>query len=87
MTTTGTAVDYYYAGAPCHPGTTLPANVTGECDHKHRTGRSAQKCIAELDRAIKRGHGQAAYCDRQVMAILVDGSRVTGTVLDDEVTP
>jgi hypothetical protein len=58
---------YYYAGAPNHPGTTLPANVTGNCPHHHRSYETAERCIRETDRAIKRGNGPAAYCDRQVM--------------------
>jgi len=57
----------YFAGAPRHAGTTLPANVTGDCDHDHRTPEAAQACIEATDRAIKRGHGPNAYCDRIVM--------------------
>jgi hypothetical protein len=57
----------YYAGAPCIPGTGLPRNVTGNCPHEHRTPEAAQRCIDALDRAIKRGHGPNAYCDRIVM--------------------
>lgn len=59
---------YFYAGAPLMPGTNLPSNVTGECGHKHRTPEAAERCITALDRAIKRGHGPNAYCDRVVMA-------------------
>lgn len=70
----------YYAGAPFHAGTALPANVTGECSHHHRTPEGAQRCIKRLDAAIKRGHGTNAYCDRIVMRCIVDGSRrVAGT--------
>jgi hypothetical protein len=58
----------YRAGAPWHPGTNLPRNVTGECPHRHRTPQAAQRCIDELDRSIKNGHGAGAYCDRVVMA-------------------
>lgn len=57
----------YYAGARYHIGTCLPSNVTGECDHEHATAAEAQECIDDLDAAIKRGNGRAAYCDRVVM--------------------
>lgn len=57
----------YYGGAPRHPGTPLPSNVTGECPHEHRTPEAAQRCIDDVDRSIKRGNGPGAYCDRVVM--------------------
>jgi len=57
----------YRAGAPHHPSTTLPSNVTGECPHLHRTPEAAEACIDRHDRAIKRGHGRNAYSDRVVM--------------------
>lgn len=65
---------WYYAGAPLHPGTCIPNNVTGECPHKHRTPGAAQKCIARMDASIKRGH-PGAYCDRVVM-VYDDGTHV-----------
>ena len=66
---------YFYAGAPYHPGTNLPSNVTGECPHRHRTAAKAQDCIRKLDRSIKRGHGLNAYCDRIVMVHDSEGRR------------
>lgn len=64
---------YYVAGAPYHPGTRMPTNVTGECPHRHRTPEAAERCIEQMDRAIKAGHGPNAYCDRQVVAFSDDG--------------
>lgn len=64
---------HYYAGAPRRPGSNLPNNVTGECKHRHKTPEAAQRCIDALDRSIKRGHGEAAYCDRVVMVREADG--------------
>jgi hypothetical protein len=66
---------YYYAGAPHRPGSNLPSNMTGECEHQHRTPEAAQRCIDALDASIKRGHGQSAYCDRRVMVHEADGRR------------
>ena len=57
----------YRASSPYNPGTGLPMSVTGECDHRHRTPEAVEECIGRLDRAIKRGHGPSAYCDRIVM--------------------
>lgn len=54
------------------PGTNLHANVTGDCPHKHRTYKAAQNCIDRTNRAIKRGHGSNAYCDRDVVLITLD---------------
>lgn len=67
---------HYVAGAIWHPGTTLPANVTGECGHRHRTPEAAEACIARHDAAIKRGHGQNAYSDRVVVKVTSTGRRV-----------
>lgn len=61
---------YYFAGGRRMPGTGLPANVTGDCPHRHRTPEAAERCIDDMDRAIKRGHGPNAYCDRIVMVQL-----------------
>lgn len=69
---------YYVAGAMYAPGTTLPSNVTGECAHRHRTPEAAQRCIEDLDRSIKRGNGQHAYCDRVVIEV-ADGQRSVWT--------
>jgi hypothetical protein len=66
---------HYKAGAPHHPGTALPNNVTGECPHRHRTPEAAQRCVARADRAIKRGHGTNAYSDRIVIEVADDGRR------------
>lgn len=63
---------YYIAGAPNHPGTTLPANVRGDCPHRHRTPEAAQRCADADDRSVKKGHGQHAYSDRRVIRV-VDG--------------
>lgn len=65
-----TAPRYFIAGsARMIPGTGLPANVTGDCPHRHRTPEAAQRCIDALDRSIKRGHGRNAYADRVVVAV------------------
>lgn len=64
---------YYYAGAPRHPGTPLPSNVTGECPHEHRSPEAAQRCIDELDRSIKRGTNGHGHADRVVMVHWQDG--------------
>lgn len=61
MTTT------YRAGAPWHPSTMLPSNVTGECSHQHRSVAAAERCIASHDSSIKNGHGRNASSDRSVM--------------------
>jgi len=66
---------YYLGGAPFLPGTNLPGNVTGECPHRHRTPAAARACIESVDRAIKRGHGENAYCDRVVMVTDGQGTR------------
>lgn len=58
---------YFYAGAPNMPTNSIPNNVTGNCPHRHRTPEAAMDYIREMDRAIKRGHGTNAYCDRIVM--------------------
>lgn len=50
---------YYSAGAPY---------ITDECPHRHRTPDGAQRCIDQLDRAIRRVHGPSACCARVVMA-------------------
>jgi hypothetical protein len=68
---------WYYAGAPRRPGTPIPMNVTGDCPHRHRSPEAAQRCIDDMDRSIKRGHGQNAYCDRVVMVVEVDGEGIT----------
>lgn len=65
---------WYSAGADYHPGTNLPANVTGECPHRHRTPEAAQRCIDQMSAAISRGHGNA-YCDRVVMVEECGGNR------------
>jgi len=65
---------WYMAGAAWAPGTTMPDNVTGECGHRHRTPEAAQRCIDKLDRAIKRGHGPNAYCDRAVVIVRTTGA-------------
>lgn len=57
----------YRAGSPWLASTTMPANVTGECSHEHRTAEAAQRCIDAFDRAVKHGHGPDAYADRCVM--------------------
>ncbi len=59
--------DRYIAGGKRHPGTNLPSNVTGDCAHLHRTPEAAQACIDDMDRSIKIGHGERAYCDRLVL--------------------
>lgn len=64
---------YYFAGSTYLPGTRVPDNVTGQCPHRHRTPEAAERCIERLDRAIKRGHGRNAYCDRIVMMADHDG--------------
>jgi hypothetical protein len=75
MDTNTNRISHYIAGALRHPGTTIPANVTGECSHKHRSADAAAKCIAAHDAAIKRGHGRNAYSDRKVIAVDVNGKR------------
>lgn len=67
---------HYIAGAPFMPGTNLPSNVTGECPHRHRTPEAAQRCIDDMDRRIKRGHGRHAYCDRVVIEVSPNGRQV-----------
>ena len=68
---------YYYAGAPYHSGTNLPNNVTGECEHEHKTPKAAQRCIDELNASIERDSNGKGYCDRVVMVRKADGeSRV-----------
>jgi len=57
----------FFAGAERPPGATLPTNVSGDCPHHHRTPEAAQRCIDQLDRSIKNGHGPNAYADREVM--------------------
>lgn len=70
---------FFYAGAPLVPGTCQPNNVTGECGHQHKTPEAAQRCIDQMDRAIKIGHGKSAYCDRIVMtAIAVGRDKIIG---------
>lgn len=58
---------YYFAGALSIPGTGIPNNVTGNCPHRHLKPETAQACIDKMDRAIKRGHGNNAFCDRQII--------------------
>lgn len=58
---------YFYAGAPRDASTGRVANTTGECEHHHQTPEAAQRCIDEMDRALKRANGPSAYCDRSVM--------------------
>jgi len=53
------------------PGTNIPANVTGDCPHLHKTPEAARRCIDDMDRAIKRGHGSDAYCDRSIIEVQV----------------
>ncbi len=69
-------IRHFIAGALRIPGTTILANVTGDCPHHHRTAESAARCIAAHDTAIKRGHGPHAYSDRKVIAIHADGRRL-----------
>jgi len=57
---------YYYAGSAYD-------NVTGDCPHRHRSFKAAERCIESMDAAIKRGHGKAAFCDRVVMIHHQDG--------------
>ena len=71
-------MQYYYGGAPYHPGTSLPNNVTGECPHKHKTPGAAQRCIDDMTRSMREGHGPAAYCDRVVMVAEAVRERGTG---------
>jgi|CXWL01.1.fsa_nt_gi hypothetical protein len=66
---------WYIAGGHNHPGTNLPANVTGDCPHRHRTSAAAQRCIDSMDAAVKRGHGRNAYADRIVIEV-IDGRKV-----------
>lgn len=66
----------FIAGGHNHLGTTLPANVTGDCPHKHRTAEAAEACIARHDAAIKRGHGSNAYSDRVVIELDYQGHKV-----------
>lgn len=60
---------YYLAGGSNHPGTTIPANVRGDCPHQHRTPAAAQACADADDRSVKLGHGPHAYSDRRVLAV------------------
>lgn len=71
---TTTSGRWFFAGAARIPGTGLPGNVTGDCPHRHRTPEAAQRCIDAADRAIKAGHGPAAYSDRVVMVHEEDGT-------------
>ncbi len=59
----------YIAGSMNHPGTTLPANVRGDCGHGHRTVAAAARCAAADDRSCKIGHGPHAGSDRTVIAV------------------
>ncbi len=63
-------MSYFIAGARLSGD-----NVTGDCPHRHRTAEAAQACIDRTDRAIKRGHGRYAYCDRWVIEIDETGAR------------
>jgi len=66
----------WIAGGYNLPGTNVPANVTGDCPHLHLTSEAAQRCISATDKAIKRGHGRNAYCDRIVIEVEVDHGHV-----------
>ncbi len=59
---------YYYAGGKRHLGTNLPANVMGDCPHKHRTPAAARACIERFTRQIQSQEwSRSGYCDRIVM--------------------
>lgn len=78
-----TEMTRYIAGGKRIPTTDLPGNVTGDCPHLHRTPQAAQACIEATDRAIKRGHGPNAYCDRIVLACDDDGHGATPWTEED----
>lgn len=77
---------HYVAGATWMPGTNLANNAMGECPHRHRTPEAAERCIDKLDRAVKRGNGPNAYCDRVVIEV-TDGGRHVWHDWDDEELP
>lgn len=62
---------YFYAGAPFRPGTSLPDNVSGNCEHRHRTAQAAQACIDRHQAEMARLGGVS---DRVLMMCL-DGDR------------
>lgn len=75
---------YFYAGAPFRPGTSLPDNVSGNCEHRHRTPEAAAQCIDRHAEAMAKIGGTA---DRQIM-VYDEGDRepyleIDGTVEGD----
>jgi hypothetical protein len=59
-------------------------DVRGDCGHKHRTASTAYRCAAEDMRAVKSGHGQSAYSDRDVWEVADDGQHVYAVTADGE---
>lgn len=78
-------VEYFTAGGMNHPGTGMPANVTGDCPHRHRSPDTAQRCIDDANRRLQSHEGtRNAYYDRGVIAHVNGYGKVAVAATDAE---